>query len=95
VLETAITESERGFKPSKLKQSHKIDLNVALAMAALGAVQRKGSPARSTWPPSAATRAKDWPSFSAVARLRTRICRLGTLVFAIAPVMYLKINAAR
>lgn len=42
VLQTAITESERGFKLSKLKQSHKIDLTVAMSMAALGAVRREG-----------------------------------------------------
>ncbi len=42
VLQTAITESERGFKLSKLKQSHRIDLTVALAMAAHGAAQRLG-----------------------------------------------------
>ena len=35
-------ESARGWKIVKEKQSHKIDVIVALAMAVLGAVQQKG-----------------------------------------------------
>jgi hypothetical protein len=42
VLATAVTESERGFKLSKMKQSRKIDLTVALSMAALGAARQVG-----------------------------------------------------
>lgn len=36
-------ETSRGWKISKEKQSHKIDVVVALAMAALGAVEQRGA----------------------------------------------------
>ncbi len=42
VLQTVASESARGWKLAKEKQSHKIDVVVALAMAALAAVQQKG-----------------------------------------------------
>lgn len=41
-LRAVASESARGWKIAKEKQSHKIDVIVALAMAALGAVQQKG-----------------------------------------------------
>ncbi len=42
VLQTVASESGRGWKLSKEKQSNKIDVVVALAMAALGAVRKLG-----------------------------------------------------
>ena len=39
-----ITESSRGWKLDKLKQSHKIDVVVALSMACLAAVRGQGKP---------------------------------------------------
>jgi hypothetical protein len=39
VSRAIITESSRGWKLDKLKQSHKIDVVVALAMAALACVR--------------------------------------------------------
>jgi hypothetical protein len=42
VLQTVASESGRGWKLSKEKQSHKIDVVVALAMAALGAARQLG-----------------------------------------------------
>ncbi len=42
VLQTVASESGRGWKLSKEKQSHKIDVVVALAMAALAAVRKLG-----------------------------------------------------
>jgi phage terminase large subunit-like protein len=48
VLQTVASESGRGWKLSKEKQSHKIDVVVALAMAGLGAVRKLGfAPMRS------------------------------------------------
>jgi hypothetical protein len=41
-LRAVASESARGWNIAKEKQSHKIDVIVALAMAALGAVQQKG-----------------------------------------------------
>ena len=41
-LREVASESARGWKIAKEKQSRKIDVIVALAMAALGAVQQKG-----------------------------------------------------
>jgi hypothetical protein len=51
VLMTVASESGRGWKLSKEKQSHKIDVVVALAMACLGAMRQLGfGPARFfTW----------------------------------------------
>jgi len=43
VMNTAVQESERGFRLSKLKQSRKIDLCVSLSMAALGASRQMGA----------------------------------------------------
>jgi phage terminase large subunit-like protein len=43
VLSTVIDEGEHGLKLSKLKQSHRIDLCVALSMAALAAVEQHGT----------------------------------------------------
>jgi phage terminase large subunit-like protein len=42
VLQTVASEAGRGWKLTKEKQSHKIDVVVALAMACLGAVRRAG-----------------------------------------------------
>jgi hypothetical protein len=42
-------ETSRGWRIAKEKQSHKIDVVVALAMAALGAVQCGQAPSRIEW----------------------------------------------
>jgi phage terminase large subunit-like protein len=42
-------ETSRGWRIAKEKQSHKIDVVVALAMAALGAVQQGQTPSRIEW----------------------------------------------
>jgi phage terminase large subunit-like protein len=42
VSRAIVTESSRGFKLDKLKQAHKIDVVVALSMAALAAVRGQG-----------------------------------------------------
>jgi phage terminase large subunit-like protein len=44
VSRAIITESSRGWKLDKLKQSHKIDVVVALSMAALAAVRGQSEP---------------------------------------------------
>lgn len=60
ILQTVASESGRGWKLSKEKQSHKIDVVVALSMAALAAVRKLGfnpmrtatfgtSPAEALW----------------------------------------------
>jgi phage terminase large subunit-like protein len=54
VSRAIITESSRGWKLDKLKQAHKIDLVVALSMAALAAVRGQSE---SSYPSTA-----DWIS---------------------------------
>ena len=65
-LRAVASESARGWKIAKEKQSHKIDVIVALAMAALGAVEQKGmgsSYTISQWDGSAYERDPDIPSY--------------------------------
>jgi phage terminase large subunit-like protein len=44
-----VVESSRGWRLDKLKQSHKIDVVVALSMAALAAVRGQSEPSYSLW----------------------------------------------
>jgi phage terminase large subunit-like protein len=49
VSRAIVTESSRGWKIDKLKQSHHIDVIVALSMAALAAVRSAGEPGYDLW----------------------------------------------
>jgi phage terminase large subunit-like protein len=45
----AALETSRGWRIAKEKASHKIDVVVALAMAALGAIEQKPDPVEQMW----------------------------------------------
>ena len=49
VSRAIVTESSRGWRLDKLKQSHKIDVIVALSMAALAAVRGQSEPSYDLW----------------------------------------------
>ena len=51
VSHAVIHESSRGWRLDKLKQSHKIDLVVALSMAALAAVKGQSESSYNFWWP--------------------------------------------
>ena len=65
-----IVETARGFKITKERAAHRIDLVVALAMSALAAVQ--GQSAVGPTPSSGARRRSSWPSALTCARTRRR-----------------------
>jgi phage terminase large subunit-like protein len=49
VSRAVIVESSRGWRLDKLKQAHKIDVVVALSMAALAAVRGQSEPSYDLW----------------------------------------------